>query len=306
MIMDIFLCEKKKYIAVLAAFAGCLLMIIYSDISVLSAKKGIALWAADVVPALMPFFICVNFISSTGVIRHLPQSIFPFAVSVLSGYPMGAKVIGDMYRNDIISQSEAKRLISFCSTSGPVFIIGAVGTGMLGSHEAGIAAAVAHYIGALCNCVLFSMKYKKEKGAGSLKKESTDGTLVEKFTDAIFSSFRSLGVILAYMVIFMFVTDLLEQAGVFAAVSHGAGMCLARGLFEMTVGCSFIRTADVTAVYECVLAAVIISWGGLSVTGQSMSMLAGSGISVIYLVVTKITHSFFAGIIALFIGGLML
>lgn len=308
--MDIFLKEKKNYIiAAAAAFAGCLLMIFNSEIAVLSAKKGISLWLSDVLPAMLPFFICVNFLNFIGVIRYLPRSIFPFIMSVLSGYPMGAKLIGDMYRSDSIDKKEAKRLLSFCSTSGPVFIIGAVGVGMLGSHEAGIIAAVAHYLGAICNGVLFSFVYPRK--IESVEREGTEdtvisGNLVELFTDSIFHSFKSLSIILAYIVIFMFFTDMLEQAGFFDLVSSGAGAGLMRGFFEMTVGCSFLEDASLSLKYSCTLAAVIISWGGLSIIGQSVSMLAGTKISVLYLVLVKITHSFFAGIIALFIGNLVL
>lgn len=305
--MDIFLKEKKNYIiAAASAFTGCLLMIFNSDMAVLSAKKGISLWLSDVLPAMLPFFICVNFLNSIGVIRYLPRSIFPFVMSVLSGYPMGAKIVGDMFRSGSIDKQEAKRLLSFCSTSGPVFIIGAVGVGMLGSHEAGIIAAVAHYLGAVCNGVIFSMIYPRKIRTGEMENTVISGNLVENFTDSIFYAFRSLSIILAYIVMFMFLTDMQEQAGIFDLVTSGIGSSLMRGLFEMTVGCSFLEAASLPLKYRCMLAAVIISWGGLSIIGQSVSMLAGTKISVFYLILIKITHSFFAGIIALFIGGLVL
>ena len=65
--------------------------------------------------------------------RALGPGAFPFIMSVLSGYPMGAKVVGDLKRSGEITLREAKRLMSFCSTSGPAFMAGAVGAGMLGS-----------------------------------------------------------------------------------------------------------------------------------------------------------------------------
>lgn len=305
--MDIFLKEKKNYIiAATAAFTGCLLMIFNSDMAILSAKKGISLWSSDVLPAMLPFFICVNFLNSIGVIKYLPRSIFPFVMSVLSGYPMGAKIIGDMFRSGTIDRQEAKRLLSFCNTSGPVFIIGAVGVGMLGSNQAGIIAAIAHYLGAICNGVVFSIVYPK-KAAHSEKEDMVIiGNLVDNFTNSIFYAFKSLSIILTYIVMFMFLTDMLEQTGIFDMVSSDIGASLMRGLFEMTVGCSFLEATSLTLNYKCMLAAVIISWGGLSIIGQSVSMLAGTKISVLYLILIKLTHSIFAGIIALFIGSLML
>ena len=305
--MDIFYKEKKSYIlAAAAAFAGCIIMIINSDMAVLSAKKGLSLWLSDVVPAMLPFFICVNFLSAAGVIRYLPRSIFPFVMSVLSGYPMGAKITGDLYRAGAIDLCQAKKLVSFCSTSGPVFIIGAVGTGMLGSQEAGMIAAAAHYLGALCNGALFSVFYRGSGIGCSDGTCASDRSLVENFTDSIFSAFKSLAVILAYIIIFMFIIDLVEAAGIYGMISSETLQCLARGLMEMTVGCSCISEAGESLKQCCVLAAVIISWGGLSIIGQSVSMLSGTGISAFYIILTKLTHSIFAGIIALFISWLVL
>ena len=115
-----------------------------------------------------------------------------------------------------------------------------------------------------------------------------------------------MAVILAYIILFMFVMGLLENAGLFGLIRSDVLVCLLQGSLEMTVGCNSVAGSDVSLTAACVLASVIVSWGGLSVLGQSMSMLAGTGVGFMYFVFTKITHSFFAGIIALFIGKLML
>ena len=123
--MDIFRLGKKKILA--AAFltlSCCLLMVIFPTTALYSARKGISLWLGNVLPALLPFFICANFLQNIGVIRFLKSGVFPFAMSVLSGYPMGAKIIGDLKRGGEISLNEARRLMSFCNTSGPAFMVG--------------------------------------------------------------------------------------------------------------------------------------------------------------------------------------
>lgn len=304
--MDIFIKGNRKYLITCScAFAGCLLMITNSPLAVNAAKKAIGLWLTDVVPAMLPFFICVNYLSFSGITAYLPEKIFPFAMSVLSGYPMGAKIIGDMCRSGRTDIREAKRLVSFCSTSGPVFIIGAVGIGMLGSQKAGIIVALAHYAGAVCNGVVYTAFFRKRGIAVSgngLQTAAPQGD----FADAAVSSFKSLGIILVYIIIFMFIGDFLDEAGVFDLLDSPAALCAARGFLEMTVGCSYITASGLEKIYECVFASAIISWGGLSVIGQSASMLTGTGINAGYIIITKLTHSILAGIIALFMGTLML
>ena len=278
----------------------CILMVIFPQVAMDSARKGISLWASSVLPALLPFFICANFLQNIGVIRYLKSGTFPFLMSVLSGYPMGAKIVGDLRRSREISVGEAKRLMSFCSTSGPAFLIGAVGTGMLGSGFLGGIIAAAHYLGAAVNGMVYTAVLGKEYGfAGSMRIEEEKG-MQESLTEAMLSAFKSLGIILAYIVLFTFATDMMHLCGVFSLVGCTWLRAIVKGFFEMTVGCGAVADA-----LRCILCAGILSWGGLSVLGQSMSMLAGSGISLRYLFLSKMTHSLFSAIIAFLLAALM-
>lgn len=282
----------------------CVLMVIFPTITLNSARKGIALWFSNVLPALLPFFICANFLQNLGVIRIFRSGVFPFAMSVLSGYPMGAKIIGDLRRDGEISLVEAKRLMSFCSTSGPAFMVGAVGAGMLGSGLLGGIIAAAHYAGALANGVI----YTGILGRSCDMEVSVSGyqprgkSMQEAFTDAIIMSFRSLGIVLAYIVIFMLVTDLLHMCGVLSLIGSQELRALIKGVFEMTVGCGAVaECGGASDLLKCVMCSGIMAWGGLSVMGQSVSMLAGTGITVKYLFLSKFTHSILAAAAAFII-----
>ena len=304
--MGIFKFGKKRIlIAGSVTMACCVLMVAFPSIALASARRGISLWASDVLPALLPFFICANFLQNIGIIRMLRSGAFPFAMSVLSGYPMGAKIVGDLRRGGEISLTEAKRLMSFCSTSGPAFMVGAVGAGMLGSGTLGGIIAAAHYIGALVNGILYTRLLGRESGGSpapiSDSKRGGRG-MQESFTDAILMSFRSLAIVLAYIVLFMFLTDLFHMSGLFSMTDDQAVRALIKGFFEMTVGCEAVAEGiSVTSSVKCVLCAFILSWGGLSVMGQSMSMLSGTGVTLGYLMVSKLTHGIFAAAAAFLI-----
>lgn len=306
--MDIFYGRKKQILAAgMAATACCCLMVAFPTIALYSARKGISLWLRDVLPALLPFFICANFLQNIGVIRFLRSGVFPFAMSVLSGYPMGAKIIGDLKRGGEISLGEAKRLLSFCSTSGPAFMIGAVGAGMLGSGLMGAVIAGAHYAGALCNGLIYSRILGREDRESGIDPVCGNRSMQESFTEAILASFRSLGIVLAYIVLFMFLTDLLHMCGVFSIVESPALRALMKGFFEMTVGCGAVAEChQITAQLQCVLCTAVLSWGGISVMGQSMSMVSGCGITMRFLVLSKLTHCLFSAIFAFLAATLVL
>lgn len=300
---------------------GCLVMMAFPSIALNAAQKGISLWAGSVLPALLPFFICANFMTALGLPAYIGRifekpfqklfgapgvSAFVFSVSITSGYPMGAKLIGDFGRSKTITQSEAKRMLTFCSTSGPLFMLGAVGAGMLHSTAAGAVIALSHYLGALLNgliCRFFVRRKSEIHQVQPERKITAKGTLLEIFTDSMIASFRALGIICGYIVLFMLITDFLELSGVLNSFQTIWSKGFIKGCLEMTVGCgSIAESGELTLLVQCVLCAFLISFGGLSVYAQSMSMLAGLNISSAYYLVTKLTHGLLAGIIAWLIG----
>ena len=138
------------------------------------------------------------------------------------------------------------------------------------------------------------MRIEEEKG------------MQESLTEAMLSAFKSLGIILAYIVLFTFATDMMHLCGVFSLVGCTWLRAIVKGFFEMTVGCGAVaECVGISDALRCILCAGILSWGGLSVLGQSMSMLAGSGISLRYLFLSKMTHSLFSAIIAFLLAALM-
>ncbi|MCI6976113.1 MAG: hypothetical protein MR895_02065, partial [Clostridiales bacterium] len=80
-------------------------------------------WAA-VLPALFPFFFFTRMLTGLGFpetvgkffekpvkfLFHTPPiSAYIFFMSVLSGYPIGAKLISEFYKNGVINTEESKK-----------------------------------------------------------------------------------------------------------------------------------------------------------------------------------------------------
>lgn len=304
---------------------GCLVMMAFPSIALSAAQKGIALWASSVLPALLPFFICANFMTALGLPVYIGRvfekpfqklfgapgiSAFVFTVSITSGYPMGPKLIGDFGRTGSITRSEAKRMLTFCSTSGPLFMLGAVGAGMLGSSAAGAVIALSHYLGALLNGLLyrvFSSDHPPQKKGTVNTAAIKKGSLLDIFTDSMISSFRALGIICGYIVLFMMISDFLQYCGILNVFQTDWSKGLVKGCLEMTVGCSSIsRIGDLTLQYQCILCTFLISFGGLSVYAQSMSMMAGLNIGSLYYLMIKLSHGLLSGLIAWLAGPVIL
>ncbi|MFA5634291.1 MAG: nucleoside recognition domain-containing protein [Anaerovoracaceae bacterium] len=317
--------DSKRYssiyiLAGIIASAAALSMVIFPAVILDSAKQGIALWAISVLPALLPFFICADFMISLGIpgivgnffekpfqkLFGTPgSSAFVFIVSITSGYPMGPKLIGQLRRKGELTDREAIRMLSFCSTSGPLFMLGTVGAGMLHSPGAGAVVALSHYAAAIVNGLLVRFLGGQEKGKRSsvrtryMEPAVDKKTMLEMLTDSIISSLKTLGVIGCYIIIFTYATDLLEMAGSlnWLKSSHDAGFV--KGLLEMTIGIDEIAASDEIGLrLKCTMAAFLVSFGGLSIFAQSISVMGGLKINPFVYLKLKLSHGVFAAVIA--------
>ena len=129
-----------------------LLVIMYKIVrnpnqSINSAREGLNLWFNLLIPSLYPFIFITDLLVSFGIINSITKyfdplmvsifnvpgiGAFPFSMSIMSGYPIGARLTSKLRKERYISKIDADRLISFSSTSGPLFILGTVLIGMMG------------------------------------------------------------------------------------------------------------------------------------------------------------------------------
>lgn len=116
-------------------------LVIFSKSNLTAAKNGLKLWANNVVPSLLPFFIATNLLSHTNVIKYVSKACnkfmrpifnvpgecaYAFILGLISGYPVGAKIVTDLKDNNLCTTEEAERMLCFTNNSGPLFIIGTV------------------------------------------------------------------------------------------------------------------------------------------------------------------------------------
>lgn len=132
--------------------------------------NGISAWAFNVLPSVLPFMFFTKALSSLGQMEKLtrsfqrvtktlfntpPISFYVFFMAILSGYPVGSKMIADLYMQGKITQEDAYRMSAFCSTSGPMFIIGAVGIGMFKNSLVGYILFLSHILSAFLNGLIY-------------------------------------------------------------------------------------------------------------------------------------------------------
>ena len=252
------------------------------------------MWANSIVPVLLPFFIFSDFIKETGDLHRLSPHVYPFIIAFLSGYPMGAKVVGDYVRNENVNLQQGKYILSYSLVTGPAFIIFTTGN-LIGSTKAAVLVAISHYFGAFLNKNFYYTTKKVTK-----KHTFVPKTLdyMENFSRAIANGFRAMATILAYLMFFTIAINMMDFLGLFSAIDNQLIAATLKGIFEMTLGINYVGLCDAEIKIKTILASALVSFGGFSVIGQSAAMTKNTGIGILDILEIKITHGLIAGILA--------
>lgn len=317
-----------------------LLVIIFPEQSYDAAHDGLLAWFNIVLPSLFPFFIGSELLINMGIINIIGTLLepimrpifnvpgcgsFPFIMSITSGYPVGSKIVARLYNEKKCSKVEAQRLLSFCSTSGPLFIIGSVGIGMLKIKSSGLFIALPHYLGAItvgiifkfyCNKKNSSIKYSFNNINSSLKndlryfknKKQPIGLLLG---DAIKNTINSLLLIGGFIILFSVIIRLLIITGFINIISKYLYIILiifktnrqivkpiASGIFEVTTGSLLISSCNTELSQKIIAICGIISWSGFSIHAQVYSMIKDTDLNMKIYIFSKFIHSIFSCIYA--------
>lgn len=303
---------------VVALILGIMLLFIFlSDVFLPSVRDGLNLYVTAVLPSMLPFFFFSKLLTELGFasdagkltakpLRFLyaspPISGYILIMSMLCGYPVGAKLVSECYENSLLTQEECKKVSSFTSTSGPLFIVGTVGVTMFGDKGCGFVLLLCHYIGTFLNGFLY--RGKKTDASPLLLPRINDYDDVLNKT--MLNTFLSVGLVGGFITIFNLFTDVAFQTGVIPLLCKGAEWLgvnpritsgVAGGLIEMTRGCLMLSHSGFPLRLTLPLSEFLLTFGGLSVTFQSLTFLAKTKISPAYYLLTKCTQGILSSLL---------
>jgi len=302
-----------KRILILISVIFIMVMLILNPVKYIgSAFGGLYLFSVSVLPSLFPFFVFTKILTDNSgnfykvfskpvkFLYNLPSvSGYIFTLSVLSGYPVGAKLTADFYEKGYINENEAKRIASFTSTSGPFFILGTVGASMLISVSAGFVIFTAHVLSALICGLIFARKksaHTENRYTPVINSKSDMSSIME-------SSIKSILLVGGYICIFYIVFDIVLNTGiltpfdfilskifVFFNIPKNFSLAFLSGLMEVTRGCMEISALKAGIVTSAILCCGLISFGGLCINMQALAFLSKCRVSALLFFLYKFCH----------------
>lgn len=270
--------KLKTGALLLATLSAACALLIFPVQAAQGAKNGIGYCLEVLVPSLYPFMVLSVFVVKSGLARKiggrlegLTQRVFrlpgcaapTILMSVIGGYPAGARSIAALYEDGEISRGQAERMLTFCVNAGPSFVVTAVGAGFLHSPRAGAILFSAQLIVFLTLGVGSALKAEREpscsaKGRG--KDRGISRALIASASDAARSTLN----MCCFVILFASLMNLLRMVCTVPVWSAGLS-----ALLEVTGGCADL--ARLGAAPWAVSAA--IGWGGVCVHFQIFSTL---------------------------------
>lgn len=322
--------KRKIMILCILTVLGTLLL--FPDSVSKGAADGLMLWFSIVFPALLPFMILSGVIVRLDITYTIGRIIYPLfhrvlgvsangcypaVVGLLSGYPLGAKTVADLYQAGKITGKEGQYLLSFCNNASPMFMLEYIGVYCIGLKQPWLVLLVVYSSGILNALLLKWMECFRHKIRGGCHQEFDDAektlckglccerkkqSFIDALDDSILDSFITLAKVGGYIILFSILAQLVEEISFLPAVAKMFGL----GIIEITTGGEYIKAMDISLAEKWIAGCIFCGFGGFSSIAQTTSVLQGSGLSLKKYIAAKIGHAVIAAGLAVLILGIVL
>lgn len=298
-------------------FFGVQILILSNDIMD-TIRTAINIWVNNIFPSLFPFFVLSNFLIQYGFVEFLsellkpitkflklsPSSSFIIVMSLISGFPSNAKYTKELVLSNLISDGEASKILTFTHFSNPLFILGTVAISFLQNKEVGFLILIIHYISNVIIALIFKNyhisdnldnKVSLKKAINNMHKRriNNNKTLGSIMQESLSNTIQTLILILGTITFFLVITTIIDKN----ININSYYQSILNGFLEMTQGLKYIGLLDIPLKLKSILTVMILSFGGLSVHFQVISIISDTKIKYLPFLTARILHAAISGIL---------
>ena len=311
--------KKLFYLVALSIFSITIIVLtlIYPKIAIKAASDAISVWLNIILPTLFPFSMVCLILINSGILIQITQKfnnitkkitgfdgcfLFVFICSCLSGYPMGARLIGSLRYNHAIDDTQAGFMLNCASTTGPSFLINSIAIGILKDTTLISALLISHYLSAFIITFYNGRLNKLLNTKDVIKKNEPiqNKSIGSILNDSITSSINGMLSILGFMTLFTVAAKLIQSLSIIKAAVPAYSNeieTIFSGILELTTGC--IESCSLDSKASVIFICFFCGFGGASIISQSIA-LAGINRSFI---LSKLSQGCLNALIAmLFVG----
>jgi len=283
-----------------------------------SVSFSLQIWKNNIFPSLFPFFVLSEIMVKYGMTEFIGNLLKPFmnklfkikssaafvlVMSIISGNPANAKYTRELYLNGDLSANEATKILCFSCFANPLFILGTVGLLFLNNKEVGVLILLCHYLGNVIIGLILRNYHPSQKEnervsfsyaitCAHKKRISNKEGFGEIITNSLLHSINTLLLILGVMTMCLVLTTIIDNNINLNSVLQS----LLNGSIEMTQGLKYISLEAIPLKLKCILSVMILSFGGLSVHMQIVSIISDTKIKYFPFLLSRILHSIVSGL----------
>ena len=270
------------------------LMLRYPALSLEYASTGLTLWFTKMVPTLLPFMILSGIMIRmnlterfVGLLHPLLHRIYgtsrngsyTIIMGFLCGFPMGARIVGELYEQHKLSREESALLLSFCNNIGPIYFLSYV-VPTLGIDRPGRPFLLMYGIPLLYGFLLMRIRPRMTRKVSSCEnhpearslqaRQPGSCSLLAAIDASVLSGLTGIARLGGYMVFFNLLTIVFQP---FQHVNTNI-LNIYRCLLEITSG---IDCSGRSINYAIL---ILLPFGGFSCIAQTYSMIRQTDLSL--------------------------
>jgi len=320
--MKIWFIKFKKNIIPIMFLLFTLSLIIFSKSNIQAVKNSLNIWVNNVIPSLFPFFIATELLNHTNIPRIIGNMFnkimrplfnvpgigaYALFMGIISGYPVGAKIVTNFRNENLCTREEAERLITFTNNSGPLFILGTVGITLFYDSLVGLLLLCTHILACISVGIIFRFwkrNIKEKRNTDTLSTNVTFNSLGEVLSKSILSAINSVVLIGGFIVLFGIIFSILQKAHIltflklplipiFNLLNLDTSFIvpILTGILELTNGVSTVSAiASKNLGINIIACAFLLGFGGISIMLQVLSITSKSDISIKPYILGKLLH----------------
>lgn len=262
------------------------------------ASTGLLLWFQKMIPTLLPFMILSGIMIRMNLTERFvrlfhpifhkiwgtsPNGSYVILTGMLCGFPMGARVIGQLCQAGKLSEQEGSFLLSFCNNIGPIYFLSFVMSTL--SLSGNYLPFLVMYGVPLCyGAILYRLNLLQKRRAavsfssmGVLQAASYPQSaapirisFLEAVDDSIVSGLIGIGKLGGYMVFF----NLLNIMFLPFSMLPERFLVFCNCILEITSGISLAGNKEILMVL------ILLPFGGFSCIAQTYSMIKETNLSI--------------------------
>lgn len=282
----------KTVFKAVASTVCIILFIAQAESAASGARQALEVCAATIIPSMLPFMVISTYMLKSDILPALGkrsericrrvfglpgQAAVIFLMSMVGGFPVGAKLTADCVKCGQLTHNQGKRMLLFCVNPGPAFVINIVGSFMLGNQKAGVILLVSLCLASFFTGVISKIFNDKEEYVSNTEKKSSASPLVDSVSESISAIISICG----WIVVFSAFLYIINESSLPEKVIQWLNM-----LAEVTGGCRISASN-----FPLPLTAFVLGWSGLSVHAQIMTYLISVGLKYKYFAVARVFNA---------------